>query len=500
VAPALTPAYDALASRHARWHRLSHLQSLATWDRMTGMPAGAAGARAAAQGELASLLHAEQSDVTLDALLASACDERLDDDQQRNLAAMRRQRRIATAIPARLVERRNALTAGAMQAWGPAREANDWTAFAPPLRELVALVREEAAHLGDALDLSPYDALLETHEPGLRSQRLDALFAEISEALPRLIGRAIERQRGRPVIEPVGPFPVATQRALAEQVMRLLGFDFNRGRLDTSVHPFTGGVPEDVRLTTRYVDSDFLPALLATMHETGHACYQQNLPREWLGQPLAGPHSAALHEGQALCFERQLAPRAAFAALLSPWLEKAFGAQPAFEPINLQHLMTRVRPGRIRIQADELTYPAHIILRVEIERGLIDGTIPVDDLPAAWSDRMQRLLGIDTRGDFANGPLQDVHWPQGMFGYFPSYLLGAMVAAQCFEAIAVACPDLDTRIGGGDASAMSRWLGTHIWQRGARDDLDATLARATGQPLQARALLKHLEARYGQHD
>lgn len=493
---AATPAYDALAARHTRWHRLEHLQSLATWDRMTSMPAKGAPARAAAQAELAATLHGEQNDASIDGLLQRAAGEPLEGDQRLNLQRMQRQRLLATALPAELVARRHQLIGEAMPAWAAARAGNDWRAFERVLAPLVALVREEATCLARVLGVTRYDALLEQHEPGMRQARMAQLFDEVAAWLPGLLARALDRQRDHTVIDPVGPFPLVAQRALCERVMQLLGFDFDAGRLDTSAHPFTGGVPEDVRLTTKFADTGFLPALLATMHETGHARYQQNLPREWLGQPLAGPHSAALHEGQALSFERQLAPLPAFCATLAPLLREAFGAQPAFDPQNLQRLLIRVRPGRIRIEADELTYPAHVMLRVEIEAALVSGEIDVADVPAWWDERMRRLLGIDTRGDFARGPLQDAHWAQGLFGYFPAYLLGAMVAAQCFEALRQDTPDLDERVSAGDVGCVGEWLGQQVWRQGARHDLDAAMQVATGRPLGTAALQRHLARRY----
>jgi carboxypeptidase Taq len=250
-------------------------------------------------------------------------------------------------------------------------------------------------------------------------------------------------------------------------------------------------------MATRFDEANFLPALMGTIHETGHARYQQNLPRAWLGQPLAGPHSAALHEGQALIFERQLAPEPAFCELLAPLLRQSFGSQPAFEPDNLVRLMQRIRPGLIRVAADELTYPLHVIVRVEIEQALVAGEIGVADVPAWWQERMQASLGVGPQAAFSQGPLQDPHWVHGMFGYFPAYLLGAMVAAQCFAALRRDLPDLQDQVAGGNCRPIGDWLAPRIWQQGARHDLDAMLKRATGEPLSDTALREQLEHRHG---
>jgi carboxypeptidase Taq len=298
------------------------------------------------------------------------------------------------------------------------------------------------------------------------------------------------------VIQPVGPFPVAAQRRLCEQVVRLLGFDFSAGRLDVSAHPFCGGVPEDVRMTTRFREDEFLPSLMGTVHETGHGRYEQNLPRAWLGQPVSQARSMALHESQSLSFEMQLGSHPGFVRLIAPLVVEAFGDQPAFEPENLHRLMTRVKPGLIRVDADEVTYPAHVILRYEIERPLVEGEIEPEDIPALWDAKMMDLLGLDTRGNFTDGPLQDVHWPEALIGYFPCYSLGAMYAAQWAAAMRRSMPDLDSRIIGGDLKPVFDWLSTHIWTQASRWTTDELAIRASGEVLNPAHFKAHLQARY----
>jgi carboxypeptidase Taq len=278
--------------------------------------------------------------------------------------------------------------------------------------------------------------------------------------------------------------------------MRLLGFDFEAGRLDVSTHPFCGGVPEDVRITTRFREDEFLSSLMGTIHETGHARYEQGLPRGWLGQPVAEARSMALHESQSLSFEMQLASHPGFVALLSPLVCEAFGEQPAFAPANLHRLITRVQRGLIRVDADEVTYPAHVILRFEIERPLIEGDIEPDDIPAMWDAKMAELLGLDTRGNYKDGPLQDVHWPEALFGYFPCYSLGAMYAAQWFAAMRRAMPDLDARVGAGDLGCIFDWLQANIWSQASSHTTDDLAIRASGEPLNPAHFRAHLQARY----
>jgi carboxypeptidase Taq len=298
------------------------------------------------------------------------------------------------------------------------------------------------------------------------------------------------------VVAPVGPFPKAAQRALSLQVMQLLGFDFEGGRLDESSHPFSGGVPEDTRLTTRYQEDNFVQSLMGTIHETGHARYEQNLPRAWIGQPVALARSMGIHESQSLAFEMQLAMGRGFIGLLAPRLAAQFGAQPAFEPEALQRLLTRVEPGLIRVDADELTYPAHVILRYRIERALIEGSAQAEDIPALWDEAMQSLLGVGTRGNFKDGCMQDTHWGQGAFGYFPCYTLGAMYAAQWFAALRRVVPDLDARIAAADFTPLFDWLREHIWSQGSRWETAELAQRASGEALNTAHFRRHLEARY----
>jgi carboxypeptidase Taq len=361
---------------------------------------------------------------------------------------------------------------------------------------VLALAREEALHLAERTGLSPYDALMDRFEPGMTSQRVEQIFGDIRQWLPGLIREVVERQRHEPVLRPVGPFPVDAQRRLCERAMRLLGFDFEAGRLDVSTHPFCGGVPQDVRLTTRFREDDFLGALTGTVHETGHGRYEQNLPLEWLEQPAGHARSMALHESQSLSFEMQLGSHPGFVALLAPMLTEAFGPQPAFEPAALQRLLTRVQPGLIRVDADEVTYPAHVILRFEIERVLIEGSAEAEDIPALWDAQMHALLGLDTRGNHRDGAMQDVHWPSGMFGYFPCYTLGAMYAAQWFAAMRRSMPDLDAQIARGNLQPAFDWLRTHIWSQGSLPTTDELAIAASGETLNPAYFRAHLEARY----
>jgi carboxypeptidase Taq len=491
-----TPAYDALATTYTRLHNFSHLGSIAGWDQAANMPAKGVEARAAAMAELAALLHRMRTDPQLAAQIDGAEQEPLNELQRANLREIRRDWRASNALPEALVQKKQLARARCEHAWRTQRPANDWAGFVTNFREVLALTREEAQLLADQSGLSRYDAMLDQYEPGMTCAKLDQVFGDVRQWLPGLIRRVVDRQSREPLIKPVGPFPVAQQKALCEKIVRLLGFDFDGGRLDVSTHPFCGGVPEDVRMTTRFREDDFLGALMGTVHETGHGRYEQNLPREWLGQPVSNARSMGLHESQSLSFEMQLGSHPGFVALLAPLIREAFGDQPAFELGNLQRLITRVSPGYIRVDADEVTYPAHIILRYEIERPLVEGEIEPEDVPALWDAKMQELLGIDTRGNFTNGPLQDVHWPEGLIGYFPCYSLGAMYAAQWFAAMRRQMPDLDARISRGELSPVFDWLRSNIWSQASMWTTDELARRASGEALNPAHFRAHLEARY----
>jgi carboxypeptidase Taq len=491
-----TPAYDDLCRAYTRIHHYNHLSAIVGWDRNAMMPPKGNEARAAAEAELSALIHRARTDPRLADWLKAAEHEPLDDTARANLREIRRDWRDANALPESLVEAKTLASARCEHGWRTQRAANDWSGFVENFREVVRLAREEAQLLADDTGLSRYDALMDRYEPGVRAAEIDRIFGEVRQWLPGLIAAAQAKQRGEKVIVPAGPFPVAAQRALNLAVMKRLGFDFEAGRLDESMHPFSGGVPEDVRLTTRYREDDFVQSLMGTIHETGHARFEQNLPRAWLGQPVGVARSYGIHESQSLSFEMQLARGRPFVALLSPLLAAHFGAQPAFEPDNLYRLVTRVRAGLIRVDADEVTYPAHIILRYEIERPLVEGEIEIEDIPALWDQKMQALLGLDTRGDYRNGCMQDVHWTEGAFGYFPSYTLGAMYAAQWFAAVRRTVPDLDARIASGDLTPIFEWLAANIWSQASRWETPELTRRASGEALNPAHFRTHLETRY----
>lgn len=492
----MSTAYQSLQSTFDRLYRFQHLKSIAGWDQAANMPAKGNEARAAATAEIAALIHSIQTDPKLGDWIRAAEGESLDPVQRANLREIRRTWLSATALPEELVRAQELATARCEHAWRAQRPANDWKGFLANFEEVLMLAREQAKRLSQALEVSPYEAMMSLYEPGLRTADLDRWFGDLRSWLPALIRDVTEKQSRETVQLPQGPFDLKAQRDLCEKVMRALGFDFEAGRLDVSIHPFCGGVPEDVRITTRFRVDEFLPSLYGTIHETGHARYEQNLPRTLLGQPVARARSMALHESQSLFFEMQLGCHPGFVARLAPMLTEAFGAQPAFAPENLARLLTRVKPGFIRVDADEVTYPAHILLRYDIERALIEGTMEARDIPERWDQLMQELLGVDTRGNYRDGPLQDIHWPAGLFGYFPCYTLGAMYAAQWFAAMKAKDPAIDDAIARWDFAQPFSWLRENIWLQASQWATDELATRASGSPLNPEHFRAHLVRRY----
>ncbi|MCB1907545.1 MAG: carboxypeptidase M32 [Rhodocyclaceae bacterium] len=487
-------AYAELVHRHGRLYRIRHAMAMLAWDRATLMPPGGVGARAAAEAELQLLARELRADPLVGEWLDAAAGEPLGDWEAANLREMRRDWLDARAVPARVVERRVIATASCELGWRRQRPANDWRAYLPAFREVVAICREEAGHLGDALGCSRYDALLQRFEPGINAARVAATFDELVSWLPALIATA--RSRGD-TLPPLGTVAVDVQRQLARTLAARLGFDFDHGRLDESAHPFTGGVAEDVRITTRFSEEALLQGINSTIHETGHARYVAGLPPAWREQPVGAARSFGVHESQSLGLEMQLARTPAFCELLSSLLIDAVGERPAFAADALYARMTRVQPGAIRVHADEPSYPLHVIARFRIERALIEGDIAAADVPAMWDEQMARLLDLDTRGNHRDGCLQDIHWSKGAFGYFPSYTLGAIYAAQLFAALKSELGELDGCIRSGGFESIFAWLGARVWAQGSRFETDELLRRATGSALDAAPYRAHLLARYG---
>ena len=485
-----------LAAHAAELDDLQHAAALLSWDRQTMMPAGGHEGRSQQLATLAALAHERLSDPELTALVDAldAGGPAPGSDDAAVVREARRAIRQATAVPAELVRALSLATSKAQEVWVRAREENDFAAFAGPLAEVVRLRREEA----DALGWSdhPYDALHDPYEPGSTKARLDAVFGPLRGQLGELLARV--RASGvdpddAPLRSPIEP---AAQRAFVQDLAADLGYDFGRGRLDDAVHPFCQAVGMgDVRITTRY-DREWLPmALFGTVHEAGHAMYEQGIRDDDRRTPLGSFASLGVHESQSRLWENHVARSRPFWEGRYPALRSAF--PDAFADVPLDRFVAavnRLAPSLIRVEADELTYPFHVLLRYDLEVSLIDGSLTPGDLPEAWNAGMREALGIEPPDD-RRGCLQDVHWSMGAFGYFPTYLLGSMMAAQLWSAAERALPGLDGRLRAGEFGPLLAWLRTNVHEHGARLEPDELLRRATGAPLSADAYIAHLGAK-----
>jgi len=490
--------YKQLEQEFKRLHAFRGALSLLRWDAAVMMPRGSADVRGEQLAALETEHHALLTSPRITRLLdrAQANSQGLQDWQIANLREMRRQRDHAIATPVSLISRLAKATARAESLWLEARRQGRFDIFAPSLEEVVNLVRDKAALLGQALNLAPYDALVDEFSPGVNSTDIEALFKALSRRLPSLIREVIALQEQRPLLPLTGKFSASKQRALVVEIMKAIGFPFDRGRLDESEHPFTEGVPGDIRVTTRFDQSDLFSGLLGALHETGHAMYDLGLPQDWRDQPVGRDRGMALEESQSLFIEMLVCRSRPFTRYLKPLLEKHFGVSgPEWEVENIYSHLTRVRRGLIRVDADELTYPLHVLLRHDLERKLLSGELAVRELPAAWNAGMEQRLGIRPTND-GEGVLQDIHWAVGSFGYFPSYALGAVIAAQLYESLRSEVPELDEQIAKGEFGGLFGWLRKNVHGVGAKTTVNELLEDATGKPLSAAPFIRYLEGKY----
>ncbi|WP_270936535.1 carboxypeptidase M32 [Falsiroseomonas oryzae] len=488
-------AYERLKARFARLGALNEAAGILHWDASAMMPPGGGHARGEQLAALAGVAHEMLIAPQVAEDLAAATAE--GEWEGANLALMRRAHARATALPVELVEASARANSACEKVWREAKADADFGKVAKLLAEVVALQRETAQALGAALGMDPYDALMDGYQPGVTAADLDPVFAAYEAWLREALPRAEEIQARKPAPLPLtGRFPVEAQRSLCREMAERVGLEFSHARLDESLHPFCGGNPSDVRITTFYDEENPAKALLGVLHETGHAMYERHLPAGFARQPVGEAAGMAAHESQSLIVEMQACRSDAFLGFLAARLRQTFGLSTRIaSPDNLARLWRRVGRGFIRVDADELTYPAHVILRFRLERALIAGELDVPGLPAAWNAAMREMLGIVPPDD-AEGCLQDIHWHDGAFGYFPSYTLGAMAAAQLMAAIRREMPDLDAKLAKGDLSGMMRWLNRHVHGQGARLGFQDLLRHATGKPLDPADFTAHLTVRY----
>ncbi len=489
------PAYDLLLSRLQRAHTLHSIGGLLGWDEQVNLPPDSADQRAEQSALMAELGHGARCDAQIGEALAAleAAPEELDAEQAIVVREARKDYDRVTKMPAELVAEMARHSSASYHAWTRAKADNDFASYAPYLEKHLELAKRAAGCLG--WGDRPYDLAIDLHDPGFDAATIGKLFAELSEGLVPLVRRiAASPIKAHP--EKLRGFPVEKQAAFLREVTERLGFNYRRGRIDVSPHPFCEGNGADIRMTTRY-DKDLpLSSLFGSIHETGHGLYEQGLPMAHHATALGQHAGMGMHESQSRMWENQVGRGAAFWSFFEARYRDYFGEQLAGVSAEELHLaVNAVEPGLIRVEADEVHYNLHIILRFELEQRLFSGELAVADLPAAWNERCEALLGQRPAND-AEGVLQDVHWSGGAFGYFPSYCLGNMIAAQLWDAVRAAIPDLEADFAQGRFDRLLTWLQENVHARGRRGSALELVQAVTGKSLSPQPLLAYLEDRY----
>ena len=487
--------YQKLVERFKEVQLLRSTSAILEWDEQTYLPKKAVQYRAEQLGYLASKAHLLSTATEVGEWL-SACEQfgyAEDSDEAPNVYNWRREYDLATKLPVTFVEEFQRSSALARDAWKEARLAANFAGFQSHLQKMVDLSKQKADLFG--YKESPYDALLDQFEPGATVGYIRPIFAELKSALVDLV-RAIgsEAQDGEPL---AGHYPISEQQAFNQVIATAFGYDFDAGRIDTTTHPFATSLgSSDQRITTRYDEKLFPMALYGIMHETGHALYEQGLPKEAFGTPLGSAASLGIHESQSRLWENHVGRSASFWGRWYPDAVRYLPDLKRSDPATVIKGVHLVRPSLIRVEADEVTYDLHILLRFEIEVGLVEGTLAVRDLPAVWNERFAELFGIKVPNDRV-GVLQDIHWSMGALGYFPTYSLGNVNAAQLMHRASTDIPGLTDSLARGEYGSLLGWLRTKIHRHGQRYLPNDLMARATGEPPKAKYRIEYLREKYG---
>lgn len=485
--------------------KLGSIESVLQWDQETYMPEGSGDIRAEHIAYLSSLAHSKHIGEGFRSLLeeivdmktGEPLDQKVDAETRRLFYLIWKEYRDAAALPLNFVEELSRHSAKSQQVWAKARQQNDYEAFAPYLEKMVQLKKQEAEYYG--YKTTPYDSLIDKYEPGMTSETITALFDELRVPLIRLVQNI--KNSGTVINEtPLEqPFDVDKQWEFGIEVVRAMGYDFKHGRQDKSAHPFTTSFhPTDVRITTRFKEDYFKTGLFATIHETGHALYEQGLLAADYGTPFGEPVSLGFHESQSRLWENYIGRSRQFWEHFYPILKKYFRKSlRGVSKKRFYKMINTVTPSLIRVEADEVTYSLHIMLRFEIEKMLINGNLSIKELPEVWNQMMEDYLGIRPP-DYKDGVMQDIHWSMGAFGYFPTYALGNLYAAPIMNQARQEIPQLEEQIKTGDLLPMRQWLLEKIHSKGQRLFAEELIRDLTGNPLSAKPFLNYLEEKYSE--
>ncbi len=482
-------AFDELMAFQRETEALGQVMGRLGWDQETMMPRGAAEQRAEEMAALDGVLHGRRTDPRIGDWLDKADPQ--DRVAQRNVALIRHRYERTQKVPADLSAALARTTSLAHRVWAEARAANDFAMFAPKLTEVLALSREKAAALQDGGSL--YDALLEDYEPGMTEAELEAMFGALRPRLVALREKVLGAEKDVSAL--TGEFPEAGQLRLSQELARAFGYDAEHGRIDKAVHPFSSGSGLDVRITTRTEPNDPFNCFYSTVHEVGHAAYEQGIDKAYLLTPLGRGVSMGVHESQSRIYENQLGRSRAFTGWLFGRMRDEFGAFGVADAEAFYGVVNRCSSGYIRTEADEVHYNLHVLLRFDLERELIAGRLDVPDLEEAWNARFIKDFGVAVDVP-ANGVLQDVHWSEALFGYFPTYTLGNVYAGCLHAALRRDVPDLDVALATGDTSPATGWLRDKVQRHGGLFEPREVITRATGEAPTEGPLLDYLEAKF----
>ena len=484
--------YEALLDQYRRATYLGDANGVLSWDQEVMMPESGTPARSKQRGAVSAVEHELLIDDDVGRWLEELAREDLSEEQSAVVREIRRQYERKSRVPTDLVEEISEATSDAHPVWREAKETDDFDAFAPTLERLLDLKREYAAHIDP--DADPYAVLFADYEPYTDLETAERVLERLREGLVPLIDSIRESDTELYTVE--GTFPESEQLALARDALETLGYDFDRGRLDTAPHPFSSGTQFDARVTTRFDESEPLDSLGSTIHEFGHAAYTQGLPGESYGSPLAEHRGLTVHESQSRLFENHVGRSEPFWAFFAPRFNDQHGTdltpRQAYEAANQVY-----EDNLIRVEADELTYHLHIVLRFEIERELITGSLDVAEVPAVWNDRMEEYLGVRPETD-SEGCLQDIHWSHGSFGYFPTYSLGSVLAAQLYAAAESEIDGLGAQIREAEFDSLHTWLDESIRRQGCRYTTDELIEQASGESLTAEYFLEYVDSKFGE--
>lgn len=486
-------AFDKMMAHQRDTQALAQVAGRLGWDQETVMPEGAGPQRAEELAAMEKVLHARRIDPALADWIAAIDPSDLDPVQAAQLREVKRARDRALKVPVELSSALAKATSAAQAVWAAARAKNDVAAFLPTLSEIVALRREEASALSAGGDL--YDALLDDYEPGASGNDIQAMFDAMRPRLVRLRDRALGASH--PPAPIIGTYPAKKQMKLSGKLAQRFGYDLTHGRIDKAVHPFSSGSGLDVRITTRTNAADPFNCFYSTIHEVGHACYEQNVDRAYLLTPIGAGASMGVHESQSRIYENQLGRSRAFTGWLYVQMEDVFGYSPAMDADAFYGTVNRLGKGYIRTEADEVQYNLHVMLRFDLERRLIAGQLEVADLEDAWNTRFAADFGYEVDRP-SNGLLQDVHWAVGLFGYFPTYTLGNVYAGCLNAALRADLPDVDDHLAKGDARHATAWLADKVQRHGALYAPQEVITRATGAPVTVEPLLTYLEEKFSE--